>query len=345
MDEQSVPRVKLARATMKDVAARAEVSLKTVSRVINGEPNVNPTLAERVNAAARELNYQPDIGARSLRRLDRRSMTISALLGDLANPFSAVILRAIEDKAAARHVSVLGASIMEDPQRERELIRAMSRHRVDGMVIMTMNHDDSFLQQELDAGVAIVYVDRPSLNIEVDTVLSESRQSVRDGVAHLISYGHRRIAYLGDLVTIATALDRRQGYDDALSAHGIAIDEQLVTMDLRSVEDSREAVIRLLDAPNPPTAIFASQNLLTIGAVEILQRRKLEHKVALVGYDDFSLANLLSPGVSVIAQDLSALGAIAADLLFERIDGYSGPPRTVELPTTFIPRGSGEISR
>lgn len=343
MVDQTIPRVKTPRATMKDVAALAGVSLKTVSRVINSEPNVNPQLIARVQQAAQELNYQPDIGARSLRRIDRRSLTISALLGDLANPFSAVILRAIEDIAAQRNVSVLGASIMENPDRERNLVKAMSRHRVDGMVIMTMNHDDSFLQQELDAGVAIVYVDRPSLNIEVDTVLSESVDSVRKGVEHIIQHGHRRIAYLGDLSSIATAVDRRRGYEAALKDHSIPLDESLIVMNLRSAKGAGAAVANLLDGVNPPTAIFASQNLLTIGAVEMLQKRNLQHVIAVVGYDDVELADLLDPGLTVIAQNLREIGTTAANLLFERIDGYDGPARNVILPTTFITRGSGEI--
>jgi LacI family transcriptional regulator len=272
-------------------------------------------------------------------------MTIGALLGDLANPYSAMILRAIETVAAERHVLVLGASINENAELEHEVITAMSRHRTDGMVVVPVNDDDSYLQQELNAGVSIVYIDRPPINLSVDSVVSDSLDASRDGTVHLINHGHRRIGYLGDLVSIQTAVERHRGYKEALQENGIAYDEALVTMNLRSESDAFEALVQLMQLSDPPTAVFTSQNLLTIGAVEALQTLGLQRSVALIGYDDFSLANLLDPGVTVIAQDTMAIGLTAATLLFERIDGYDGPPRAIVLPTTLIPRGSGEIRR
>jgi len=332
------------RATMKDVAALARVSLKTVSRVINDEPTVNADLVERVRRAAAQLHYQPNFGASALRRRDRRSSTIGVLLEDLANPFSATIYRAIEEVAIARGVSVLGGSFDEDPQREHTLTASMSRHRVDGVIIAPASRDHQYLRQEQVAGVPFVFVDRPPHLLDADVVLSNSREGSSLAVKHLIDVGHRRIAFLGDLTTIYTAEERYQGYVEALAADGLTVDATIVARDLRTSEAAHVMAGRLLDATDPPTAFFAGQNLLTIGAVRAIRERGLQQRVALVGFDDFDLADLLEPAVTVVAQDPVAIGREAARMLFARIDGDDSPSKKKIVETTFISRGSGEIS-
>lgn len=331
------------RATMKDVAALARVSLKTVSRVINDEPTVNPELVERVRRAASQLHYQPNFGASALRRRDGRSSTIGVLLEDLSNPFSATIYRAVEEMAIARGVSVLGGSFDEDPRREHELTSSMSRHRVDGVIIAPASRDHQYLRQEQVAGVPFVFIDRPPYLLEADTVLSNSREGSAQAVKHLVARGHRRIAFLGDLVTIYTAQERFQGYCDALAFAGLSPEDSLVARNLRTIDAAAIVAGRLLDDQNPPTAFFAGQNLLTIGAVRAIRERGLQQRVAIVGFDDFLLADLLEPGVTVVAQDPVAIGREGAALLFARIDGNDGPSQLKIVETTFITRGSGEI--
>ncbi len=332
------------RATMKDVAALARVSLKTVSRVINDEPTVNPELVERVRRAAAQLHYQPNFGASALRRRDGRSSTIGVLLEDLANPFSATIYRAVEEVAIARGVSVLGGSFDEDPQREHTLTASMSRHRVDGVIIAPASRDHQYLRQEQMAGVPFVFVDRPPRLLDADVVLSDSRAGSSLAVAHLIARGHRRIAFLGDLTTIYTAEERYQGYLEALESAGLEVDPTIIARDLRTSDAAQETAGHLLDAATPPTAFFAGQNLLTIGAVRAIRERGRQRNVALVGFDDFDLADLLEPAVTVVAQDPVAIGREAARMLFARIDGDEGPSQKKIVETTFISRGSGEIA-
>ena len=331
------------RATMKDVAALAHVSLKTVSRVINLEPTVNPELVERVRQAAEELHYQPNFGASALRQLDGRSSTIGVLLEDLSNPFSAAIFRAVEEAANARGVSVLGGSFDEDPTREHELTASMSRHRVDGVVIAPASRDHQYLRREQAAGVPFVFVDRPPHGLEADVVLTDSREGSRGAVAHLYDGGHRRIAFLGDLTSIYTAQERYLGYRDALSERGVEIVEEFVSRDLRTIEGAQAEAGRMLDAANPPSAFFAGQNLLTIGAVRAIRERGAQDRIALVGFDDFLLADLLEPGVTVVAQDPVEIAREAAEMLFARIVGDDSPAQTRVVPTTFVIRGSGEI--
>jgi LacI family transcriptional regulator len=331
------------RPTMRDVAARARVSLKTVSRVVNGEPGVSTTLTARVREAIDELDFRPNIGASSLRRAGGRTSTVGLLLEDVSNPYSAALQRAVEDVAIPRGVMVFSASLDEDPERERSLARAFSTRRADGLIIAPAADDQSYLESELRAGTAVVCIDREARNLAADSVLATNSTGSLEGVRHLITGGHRRIAFLGDRARIVTERQRFDGYRDALVGASIPLEETLVVHDLYDETVADGAVTALLSRPEPPTALFTAQNLVTIGAARALRRMGLEHKVALVGFDDFPLADLLTPGVTVVAQDPATIGRIAATVLFQRIGGDTRPPATHIVPTTLIRRGSGEI--
>jgi len=189
----------------------------------------------------------------------------------------------------------------------------------------------------------MVFVDRPPSFFDADTVLTDNLDGVRRGVGHLVSQGHRRIGYLGDLQTISTAVLRHQGYLEELAAHGIEVDERLVRTNVRGIERAEAAALELLENQPAPTAIFAGQNLLTTGVYRTLRRMHLHHKVALVGFDDIPLADLLEPGITVMAQDPAAMGRAAAELLFRRMDGDRSPSVHEVIPTRLVTRGSGEI--
>jgi LacI family transcriptional regulator len=201
---------------MRDVAALAGVSLTTVSRVVNGLPTVDPALTGQVRRAASLLHYKLNFTASSLRRRDGRSMMIGLMLEDVANPYSSAIYRAAEDTARGRGVGLLAGSIDEDPRRERELSAALILRRVDGLLIAPAGQDHSYLNNEMQIGTAMVFIDRPPSYLAADTVVSDNRAGAARGVRHLIEHGHRRIAYLGDLSSITTARDRFAGFLDAL---------------------------------------------------------------------------------------------------------------------------------
>jgi LacI family transcriptional regulator len=331
------------RPTLRDVAARAEVSFKTVSRVVNAEPGVSPALAERVRRAIDELKFQPNAGARSLRRTDGRTASIGLLLEDVANPFSASLQRAIEDAARSRGVLVFSGSLDEDPTRERELVRAFTARRVDGLVLAPASDDQSYLEREVRAGTAIVCVDREARGVPVDSVVATNAAGATEGVRHLAAGGHRRIAYLGDSAAIPTARQRYEGYRAALAGLEVPVEEDLVVHGLRDPSVADGSVTALLERPDPPTALFTAQNMITIGAVRALRRAGRERSVALLGFDDFPMADLLTPGVSVVAQDPVAMGRLAAEILFARIAGHGGSRGTHVVSTTLLRRGSGEI--
>ncbi|MFN8075772.1 MAG: LacI family DNA-binding transcriptional regulator [Kineosporiaceae bacterium] len=332
------------RPTMRDVAARAGVSLKTVSRVVNDEPGVSTALGERVRRAIDELDFRPNFGARNLRRSDGKTYSVGLLVEDVANPFSSALQRAVEDVALPRGVVVFSASVDEDPARERELARAFSTRRVDGLILAPIAEDQSYLETDLRAGTAIVTVDREPVGLDVDSVVSPNRDGAAEGVRHLVSVGHRRIAFLGERTAIATARQRHTGYLQALRAEGIAVDPALARHDLSDVALAEAAAVSLLDSPNPPTALFTAQNLVTIGALRALRRLGLEREVAVVGFDDFPLADLMNPGITVVAQDPGEMGRVAAGVLFRRLGGDRSASQVHTVPTTLVRRGSGEIA-
>ena len=328
---------------MREVAALAGVSVKTVSRVINREPGVSPAVLARVLASVERLDYRHNLTASSLRRADGKSATIGLVLEDVANPFSSTLHRAIENVARERGVLVLAGSSDEDENRERMLISAFAARRVDGLIVVPAGRDHSYLLSERNSGTAMVFVDRPPAFLDVDSVVTDNLTGAREGVRHLVAGGHHRIAYLGDLQTIATAVLRHQGYLEELVGNSISGDAALVRLDLHGIEMAEAATTEILSGPNPPTALFTGQNLLTVGAYRVLRRLDLHHKVALVGFDDILLADLLEPGITVIAQDPSTMGRTAAEILFRRLDGDRAPSVHEVIPTQLVARGSGEI--
>jgi LacI family transcriptional regulator len=333
------------RPTMREVAAVAGVSLSTVSRALNGDASVRPDLAAKVHDAVALLGYRRDVMATNLRRSDRVSASIGLVFEDVGNPFLAAVHRGIEDVARTRGVLAFAGSSDEDPARERELAQAFVARRVDGLVVVPAGTDHSWLLREREAGVALVFVDRPPRFIDADVVISDNAGGARTATEHLLARGHRRIGFLGDRRWLWTAGERLRGYREALGAAGVPYDEALVRMDLQNVAAARAATRELFAAPDRPTAtaLFTSQNLVTVGAIEALRDLGLHHEVAIVGFDDVLLADALEPALTVVAQDPAGLGRRAAELLFARLDGEAGPSRRVVLPTTLIERGSGEL--
>jgi len=331
------------RPTMRDVAALAGVSLSTVSRVVTGTQQVDPEMAAKVEKAVEMLGYRHNAAAGNLRRADGLSASIGLVFEDVSNPFFSAIHRGIEDAARTRSVLTFAGSSDEDPVRERELTEAFLARRVDGLVIVPAAADHSYLARDVAAGLPLVFVDRPPRSIDADIVTSDNVGGARAAVAHLAEHGHRRIAFLGDQPEIFTAAERLRGYREALAARGIEHDEWLVRHPAFRAVDVDATVRDLLAGPDPPSALFTAQNLITLAALRTLHELGLRHTVALVGFDDIPLAELLEPGVTVVAQDPYALGRHAADLLFSRLDGHRGASRRVVLPTTLIERGSGEL--
>jgi LacI family transcriptional regulator len=330
---------RIKRATMNDVARLAGVSLKTVSRVVNGEPGVHPGTAQRVLAAIDQLGFRRNLGARNLRR-GSSSGIIGVLLEDVANPFYSVLTRAVEELARQYGRQVLTGSSDEDPDRERELALEFCSRRVDGLLVVPAGLRHGYLVPEIHAGLPVVFADRPAGDIVADTVLVDNLGGTVEAVAHLARHGHQRIAFFGDAPNIFTASERLRGFREGCARAGLRFDEDLVVMGPHDEHSIAAALRRTMRHPVPATALVTGNNRITVLTLRALA--DTAERPALVGFDDFELADLLNPPVTVVAHDTAALGKAAAELLFARLAGDESPPHRVTMPVRLITRGSGE---
>jgi LacI family transcriptional regulator len=331
------------KATMREVAALAGVSLKTVSRVVNREASVSPEVTARVEKAVRQLGYRHNLAASNLRRTNARSAMVGALLQDVSNSFSSSLLRSLEDAAHSRDMLLVAASLDEEPGRERTIVESLLRRRVDGLLLMPATPRQDYLVDDVRNGLPVVFVDRRPRGLDADSVTVDNTYGARLAVQHLIAHGHERIAMLADLPEIQTAADRLVGYREAMMSAGLRPRSDHLMMSLRSDRAAADATLRLLDSQTPPTAIFAARNALAIGAIRALRQRGAASSVALVGFDDFPLADLVDPPLTVVRQNVAQIGAAVTRILFARIDGDQSVPQHTVLTPELVPRGSGEI--
>jgi len=236
---------------------------------------------------------------------------------------------------------VIAASTGTDPGVERLLVNSLLERRVAGILLVSFGRDHSYLRKEIDLGVPVVFIDSPPRRLRADAVLIDNKGGAKAAVEHMMRYGHRDIALLGGL-DVFSMRGRHDGYAEALASAGIDVDRRLVHFGLLNVEDAEACVSRLLELKRPPTAVFASENRLTVGAIRA--QAKAGRSLSVVGFDDFELADMLTVPATVVACGPENLGRIAADFLFNRLSGYDGPVQTHVLATEIIPRGSGEVA-
>ncbi|WP_432842702.1 LacI family DNA-binding transcriptional regulator [Dactylosporangium sp. CA-092794] len=334
-------RPRTGRPTMAEVAVAAGVSPKTVSRVINGEPGVVGATAERVERAIAQLGYRHNHAAASLAR-GRAQDSIGLVIEGIAGRFYAQLASGVEQVARAHGQQLLIASSEEDPARERDTILALAGRQVGGIIVVPRSDDHRYLRTELRSGLAVVFVDRPPRRIAADHVIVDNVAGAHDGVAHLLRQGHRRIAFVGNDLAVSTSADRLEGYRRAHRDAGLEPDPALVVVGPADVAATEEAVARLATLPDPATAVFTQNSRLTMGAWRAIKR--IDRPVALVGFDDFDLADVIDPPVTVVAQDPVELGRRAMHLLLRRMQHPTARNQHEVLPTRLIVRGSGEIS-
>ena len=342
------PRTPSRRPTMHDVAAAAGVSLKTVSRVVNDEGGVRPGLVAQVEQAIDELGYQRDDRARQLRIGAGRSKIIGFVQVDVANPFFSAIFRGIEDVAAAHGYQVIAGSSDGDVDQQDAVLRALIARRVDGIIIVPSGDHLDLLTAEMQRWTPVVFLDlEPPAHVVGDLVRSDHRGGTRIITRHLIDRGHTRIAFVGDDPGIFSAEERYVGFAEEMQAADLPVNQHWVRRDLSDPARSQTAVERLLrDHPSDsaPSALVTAQNFITVGAVRALHKLDLHNEVALVGFDDIDLADVVEPGITVMPQSPRELGSCASRLLFRRLDGHASGPVLTIPEDEIIVRGSGEIA-
>jgi len=325
------------RPTMVDVAREAGVALRTVSRVVNNDPTVGPEYVVKVEAAIAALNYRPDERARQLRT--GVTGTIGAAVRRIAevNPELAAIERTARDAG----LTLLAASTDFDEAREHDILVSMCRQRLDGIIVEPFGENHAYLQPELDAGMPLVAMDRPVSGISVDCVMSDNASGIGMAFHHLHQHGHRRIAYIGDSERVFSGRERAAAFRAALRAHGEAV-EGLVHPGEITAERVAAALDTALRGPEPATALVTGNMDTTLTALRHLGPQTAS-RLALVGFDEVPLADLLQPALTVIAQRTSEIGQTAVELLRARIADPGRPVQTVIVPVALTVRGSGEV--
>ena len=306
------------RPTMKDVAIAARVSLKTVSRVVNGEPGVTPDTELRVREAIETLRFLRNNSARMLRT--GQAGAVGLVVEDIGDPFYSTLSRGMEHVMRARGSLLLSGSSEADVSVERKLALAFCEGRVDGLIVVPTSADHSYLLPEMMAGLPVVFADRPPGRIDADTVLSDNVGGSRQATAHLLAGGHRRIGYLGDNPDIYTAQERYRGYLEAMSGAGAPVAESWVARGSMTIDEVRAYLERILAAPAPVSALICGNNRISVLALHALA--SLDVDMAMIGFDDFELADLLR--VTVVAQDPGELGG---RLLNCCSNGWTATPR------------------
>ncbi|MGH9137851.1 MAG: LacI family DNA-binding transcriptional regulator [Acidimicrobiales bacterium] len=325
--------------TLNDVAARAGVSPKTVSRALNNEGNVRPDKVAKVLAAASELGFKPNEFARLLRTRGKSSI-IGVVTADVGDPFWSGVLRGIEVAVSGGDRFILSASTRDRSDREAEIVSAMVERRVMALLIVPTTDDQSHLAAVTAAGTPVVCVDRPARRADVDAVVADDIGGAERGIHLLLDHGHRRIAFLAT-PSIHTTGQRLIGYRKALSAAGIREDERLVDAAIPGADLVEPVVRRMLALDEPPTAVFAANVAMSIGVLALM--RPLHWAPAMIAFSDFDAARIADPMVTVVDNDPVLLGRRAAELALERLDGYAGPPRLVRLDTPLVIRESHAV--
>lgn len=331
--------------TIRDVAKHAGVSTATVSRVLNDEPRVTPAYRQAVLDAVAELGYRRDRIARSLRA--RQSQILGLIISDIQNPFFTSVLRGVEDIAYERDYTVLLCNSDENPLKERLYLDIMISERVAGVIVTPARETNNYSQVVVKAGIPVVAVDRRMLDLKVDTVVVDSTEGAYRAVEHLLRLGHRRIAFIGGPPEVMTAQERKEGYLAALRQFGIPPDPALIRTTDYKLEGGYRATSEVLELDHPPTAIFAANNLTTLGALNCIHEKDLRipGDVAIVGFDDMPWSTSLNPPLTAVAQPAYELGRTAASLLLQRIKQPDREVVEVKLSSRLIVRKScGETS-
>ncbi len=327
-------------ATIREVAESAGVSYATVSHVINNTRFVTQETRDRVLTAMTALNYRPNALARSLRQ--GKTNTIGLVLPDSANPFFAEISRSIEDEAFKKGYSVFLCNTELDTERELFYVDVLSKKQVDGIIFVAAGDQSDSLDYLRRENMPVVLIDRNLPNVQVDVVLTDHQLGGYLATRHLIGLGHQRIACIAGPSTITPSAERITGYQKALEEAGLPCNENLILRGDYHAQSGMEMTNAILNMTPRPTAIFALNDLMALGALRAASEAgySIPKDLAVVGYDDLELSRFTSPPLTTISQPKKEISAQAVSLLVQRLSGKSESPSRVVLPPQLIVRRS-----
>ncbi len=328
-------------ASMNEVAKRAGVSIATVSRVLNNSDSVNEATRLKILKAIKELKYQPSRVAKRLRSKSVSSNLLGVLIPDIQNPFYVDVLRGIEDVAYRNNYAIIMCNYGQDEKKEILYLDILQSEAIDGLIAAPVNENDQRLKNIIKGGLPVVCVDRGLAGIDVDIVWVNNEEGAYSAVSHLVKSGYKRIAYISGLPSIPSSRMRENGYRRALENAGL-MDSGLIKYGNSSYASGVELCAELLDMPNPPDAIFTGNNLITLGALETIHKRKkqIPNDVAIVGFDDMFWASSLNPPLTAVRQPAYEIGKRAGELLIQRITDPQRPCIQMTLNAELMIRSS-----
>jgi LacI family transcriptional regulator len=328
------------RASIRDVALRAGVSVTTVSHALNGTRFVSDAAKAKVLEAAHALGYVPSEVARGLKQNTTR--TLGMLVPNNSNPYFAEIIRGVEDHCYGVGYSLVLCNSNDDPQRQIDYLRVLSERRVDGIVLVASGDDAAIVAACKDLRLPLVLLDREIDSIDADLIEVDHAAGGEMATAHLLALGHARVACIGGPLDLRPSRQREAGWRRALAASGVEPRaDELVRGDF-GPESGAAAMRRLLQSAHPPTAVFVCNDLMAIGALHAAWELDVDvpNDLSVVGFDDIALSAYTSPPLTTVSQPKQAIGTGAASLLLERLQGGRTQARQLILPPELRVRAS-----
>ena len=327
---------------LNQVAEAAGVSIATVSRVINNNPNVNPKTRIKVQQVIKDLKYTPNRVAKRLRNRNASSNLLGVLVPDIQNPFYVEVLRGIEDVAYENKYAIIMCNFAQDERKAKLYLDIMQSESIDGLIAAPTSEEDANVVNMVKTGLPIVCVDRGLSEVDVDVVLVENKKGAYSAIDYLAKSGYKRIAYISGLPNIPSSRQREAGYLDALNDNGLRVDRDLIKYGNSRHESGVELCEELLNLSNPPDALFTGNNLITLGALETIHKRGLNipKDIAIIGFDDMYWSISLNPPLTAVRQPAYEIGRRAAEQLIIRISDPSRPAVRMVLKTELMVRNS-----
>jgi len=328
--------------TMREIAERARVSIGTVSHVINDTAKVRPQLRERVLEAVQSLGYQPSALAQGLRK--QRTNMLGMVIPDITNPFFPGVVRGVEDVAYKRSFRLILCNADNDPLKEASYVRELRSYHIAGLLIIPAAGADiaGHLRAYTTASVPVVCIDRVPEGWKGDSVLVANEEGAYLATRHLLEVGHRRLGVITGPLNLTNAEERLKGFTRALGEAGIEIDPEFVQEARFDSASGYQAALRLMRMLPRPTAIFACNDLIAFGLLQAVRELGLRcpDDVSIAGFDSLEFTNFTDPALTSVYQPGYQLGATAARLLLQRVDGMRSAPKQVSLPTELRKRNS-----
>ena len=329
-------------SSLTEVARLAGVSIATVSRAISHPDQVAPSTRKTVQQAMQTLGYKPNRVARRLRQRGGKRHLLGLIIPDIQNPFFAELARGVEDVAYANEFAVMLCNSDEDLKKEAFYLDVMRAESVDGIILPPINDRDSEVIKMAESGMPVVTVDRSLDHPLISKVEVDNRQGSWEAVSHLIKLGHRRIGLITGRLNVSTAKDRKAGYEDALRSHDLPLNPDYIHVGDNKQASGAALATEMLELAEPPSALFVTNNLMAVGAIEAIHRRglKIPGDVAIIGFDDLPWAEALDPPLTVVRQPAYEVGQAAAELLIKRLGDPAAPAAWLRLRPRLILRRS-----